>query len=101
MTYQAAFDNFMSNDDEVREAILLATKQGWGGNSTATVELFDDGTYRLLDRGAGNLYNSRGILVGIPELQESDYNEEDNDLSYFDDAMDRLREGFQWASQED
>ena len=55
--------------ETVEEAIDMATSQSYGGSGTVRVELFKDGTYRVLP-DVGNLYNSPGLLVAVSPLSE-------------------------------
>lgn len=76
--FHEAFDKFMASPD-LEKAILSSTKASWGG-SGYTLELFQDGTYRVLwDNSIGNLYRSPGILIAIPPLTDDEYGQEDED----------------------
>jgi hypothetical protein len=91
-----AFENFMSDDVQVKEAIMSSTTAGFGG-SGYTLELFDDGTFRVLWNGQiGNLHNSRGIMIGIPKLGDDDMADDPMD-NYYDNAIEALRESGEYA----
>jgi hypothetical protein len=65
--FQAAFDGFMAT--EIEEAIMKSTQASFSG-SGYSVELFLDGTYRLLWNGQiGNRYDSPGIIVPVPRTE--------------------------------
>lgn len=90
MSVKQAFENFMSNDFE--SAVISSTKAGWGG-SGYSVELFDNGTYRVLwDNEIGNLYNSPGLILSIPQLSNDDYDEKNG--HYFDNAKQEMQDWF-------
>lgn len=90
--YQAAFDNFMAAD--VEDAIEKSTKAGYGG-SGYSVELFTDGTYRVLwDGQIGNRYESTGIIVGIPKLNDDDMGD-DEVPAFYDNAIEGMQERFE------
>lgn len=93
--FQAAFDAFMNTEAE--DAIIISTQGGYAGpEDRYSVELFDDGAYRVLWNGhIGNLYRSPGIMIEIPELDSEEINDDEPALSYFDDALDLLREKFE------
>lgn len=91
MKFQQAFDKFMT--EEFESAVDSSTKASWGG-SGYSVELFEDGTYRVLwDNQIGNLYDSPGIILGIPTLDEEEWNE-DEDLRFYDNAEEYMRDVF-------
>jgi hypothetical protein len=86
-----AFNKFMS--EAVKSAILSSTKASWGG-SFYWVELFSDGDYQILGDGSiGNLYDSPGILLSIPALDDDCY-DEDEDLIFYNNAMEELEAKF-------
>ena len=62
------------------EAIVSSTQASWGG-SGYSVELFVDGSYRVLwDGTIGNLYESPGVILRILPLadeEQEDVNEND------------------------
>lgn len=55
--------------------IVASTCAGFGG-SAYSVELFHDGTWRVLwNNQIGNRYDSPGIILGIPALDDQDYDD--------------------------
>lgn len=87
-----AFESFMNNDFE--SACDSATKASWGG-SGYSVELFDDGHYRVLwDNQIGNLYDSPGMILGISELGDDEW-DDDPSMRFYDNAEEEMREKFQ------
>lgn len=96
--YDAAFNSFMADEKSVEEAIMSSTTAGYGG-SGYSLELFDDGTFRTLaNNQIGNLYNSRGIIVSIPKLEDDEYSDDTD--PYYDNAIDALREAYDYAIDE-
>lgn len=94
MTYQTAFKNFMDNNFE--SAVDSATQASFSG-SGYSVELFEDGTYRVLwNNQIGKLYDSKGIILGIPTLGDEEY-DEDPDLCFYDNAQDAMVKIFEQA----
>lgn len=83
----------MSDVYEVEQAILSSTRASWNG-SYYVLEVVED-HYRVVwaDR-VGNLYYSPGIMLPIPALSENEYDEYDEDNSYFDDAIEQLERDF-------
>lgn len=91
MTIAAAFQAFMSSDFE--PACDSATKASWGG-SGYSVELFDDGTYRVLwDDQIGNCYDSPGLILGIPTLNDEEW-DDDPTHRFYDNAREEMLEFF-------
>jgi hypothetical protein len=71
-SYETALTSFIESDD-FSQAVLDATEANFNGGGRS-VELFDDGTYRVLvNSQIGNLYESAGVVLGIPVLNEEDY----------------------------
>lgn len=67
-----ALENFLSSPD-FEAGVISSTKAGWGG-SGYSVELFEDGTYRVLwDNSIGNLYQTPGVILGLPKIPEDYY----------------------------
>jgi len=97
---KTALENFLASD-EFPESLVKATKAGWGG-SGYSVELFEDGTCRVLwDNEIGNLYESPGVILSLPKLDDDDMSEfQDNGgdesdywyLTYENDREDLKRE---------
>lgn len=91
MSVAKAFADFMANGFE--DGVISSTKASWGG-SGYSVELFDDGTYRILwDNQIGNLYVSPGLILSIPPLCDSDWDEEHG--HFFENARDTMMEWFE------
>lgn len=91
MTVEQAFNSFMSTDFEV--AVDSSTKASWGG-SKYSVELFDDGTYRVLcNNQIGNLYNSPGLIISVPALSEEEWDEDPN-IRFYENAEEAIRDIF-------
>lgn len=96
--YRKAFEKFFRTEAE--ETIMRATVAGYGGPSEGySVELFEDGTYRILDnKHIGNLYQSAGMLIDMPKLSDDEVGDEDAP-AYYDDALAQLREKFELAME--
>lgn len=99
--FRQALDAFLDSG-EFEEAVIMSTKAGFGG-SGYSVELFGNGTWRVLwDNQIGNLYSSPGMMVGIPQYDEDtladiDKYGDDADLSFaLDEIKDTMRE---WMCQ--
>lgn len=93
MTYKDTFEDFLMNDAE--DAIVSSTKASWNGSSYS-VELFQDGMYRVLYSGnIGNLYDSDGIILRIPTLSEDEWSEDG--CHFYDNAIDALKDTFEEA----
>jgi len=59
------------NGPEFAEAIVKSTRAGFGG-SGYSVELFPDGSHRVLwDNQIGNLYQSPGVILKVPQVSQS------------------------------
>lgn len=64
------------------------------------MELFEDGAYRVLwNNSIGNLYDSPGVILGIPELGDEEW-DEDPAIRYYDRAEEEMRESFQACFEE-
>lgn len=98
--YREAFEKFMATEAE--QTIMRATVAGYGGPSEGySVELFEDGTYRVLDnKRIGNLYRSPGMLIDMPKLLDDEVGDEETP-AYYDDAISQLREKFEAAMEGD
>jgi hypothetical protein len=73
-SYETTLATFIDSEDFL-QAILDATEANFNGGGRS-VELFDDGSYRaLVNNQIGNLYETPGIILGIPVLAEDDYEE--------------------------
>lgn len=98
MTIQSAFNQFMSTD--FQSAVDSSTKASWGG-SGYSVELFPDGSYRVLwDNQIGNRYDSSGLILSIPPLGDEEW-DEDLSIRFYDNAEELLRESFKEAIEAD
>jgi hypothetical protein len=89
-----AFENFMK--DSFHQAAISSTKASWGG-SEYCVELFDDGTYRVLWSGnIGNAYESTGVILGIPSLDDEEWDgtEENEEDAYYGYAEELMKDKF-------
>lgn len=92
-----AFSSFMA--EKFEEAADLATKSSWGG-SGYSVELFEDGHYRILwDNQIGNLYNSTGLILSVPSLADEEW-DDDPAIRFYDNAEELMREKFTEAIKE-
>jgi len=92
--FKMAYQAFV--EEHAEEAIINSTEL-WESD-TYHVELFVDGTYRCLyGSEIGNLYESAGIIIGVPSLIADEYNAEEPTLSYFDEALEGLEESFDEA----
>lgn len=95
-----AFENFMSNEQEVHKAIDSSTSAGLSG-SGYSIELFDDGHYRILwDNHIGNLYKSPGMILSIPEISSDDW-DDDPVVRYYENAIEILRQNFEYMIDEE
>jgi hypothetical protein len=91
MSVQSAFEKFMANDFE--SAVDSATKASWAGNGYS-VEFFGDGTYRVLqNQSLGNLFDSPGVIMGIPSLSDEDW-DEDPLIRFYDNAREDFSDCF-------
>lgn len=70
MSNKQTVKNFIKSE-EFKAGVFSATKAGWSG-SGYSVEIFPEGTWRVLwDNNIGNLYESRGVILPLPQLPES------------------------------
>lgn len=71
---EQTLEAFLKSDD-FSEAMEKSTRASWGG-SGYSIELFEDGTWRVLwDNEIGNLYSSPGVILDIPALEDNDWQE--------------------------
>jgi len=92
MSVQQAFDSFMAND--FQSAVDSSTEASQSG-SGYSVELFDDGTYRVLwNNQIGNLYDSPGLILSIPSLSDEEW-DEDPSIRFYDNAEQAIRDSYQ------
>jgi hypothetical protein len=95
--YQAAFDKFMASD--IEEAIMKSTQAGFGGGGYS-VELFIGGAYRLLwNNQIGNLYESPGMIIGVPQLNDDEMGD-DEVPAFYDNVIQEMQERFEYACDE-
>ena len=85
-------------------AVMSSTTAGFGG-SGYSVELFEDGTFRVLwDNEIGNLYRSPGVILSIPQYEQDTVNDlqdwgDDADLSFaLDEIKAELRQSLQYVA---
>jgi hypothetical protein len=65
---------FMASGD-FKAGCISATKASWSG-SGYSVELFQDGTWRVLwNNEIGNLYKTPGVILGLPTPDDADLQE--------------------------
>lgn len=96
MGFQQAFDNFMNKEFEF--AVDSATEASWGG-SGYSVELFEDGYYCILwDGEIGNLYESPGIILGVPPLTDEEW-DDDPTLRFYGNAEEAMQNSFEEAME--
>ena len=97
MSFQSAFALFMANDFE--QSCDSSTQASWGGGGYS-VELFDDGTYRVLwDNEIGNLYVSDGIILGVPALGDDEW-DDDKSIRFYDNAKEYMQTAFSDAVED-
>lgn len=95
MTLEQAFEAFMTDNDYTvfQTTVDDSTKASWGG-SGYSVELFPDGTYRVLwDNHIGNRYDSPGVILKVPPLSDDEW-DDDVSLRYYEGVEESLREKF-------
>jgi hypothetical protein len=72
--FKATLEAFLQSG-ELGDAVVSATKAGWGG-SGYSVELFEDGSWQVLwDNQIGNLYESPGVILGLWQLNCDEMND--------------------------
>lgn len=92
MSIEQAFVLFMK--EEFESAVDSSTKASWGGDGYS-VELFNDGTYRVLwNNHIGNLYVSPGLIISIPYLGDEEW-DEDSHIRFYDNAEQEIRDTFE------
>jgi hypothetical protein len=95
--FVVTLEKFLTSPD-FRQGVIDSTCASWGGSGWS-VELFPDGTWRTLwNNSIGNRYESGGIILRLPTLEDSDMQE------YIDagagDEEDFLKEAFECEVQE-
>lgn len=92
----ATLNAFLESPD-FEDGCTSATKASWGG-SGYSVELFTDGTWRVLwDHQIGNKYETPGVILSLPTINDDEYqqlvngsvddDEDDEDSGYGNGAM--------------
>lgn len=85
-TFESTLEQFIDNDG-FSDMVMRSTVAGFGG-SGYSVELFEDGTWRVLwNNQIGNLYISPGVILPIGTYDDETVNDlcefgEDADLSF-------------------
>lgn len=96
--YTSAFEDFMSDTKAVESAIDGSTSSRlYTERETWVVELFKDGTFRVLSgKEYEDGYRSPGIVVAIPPMQDEDMPPPDAPLSepFYGNAVDEMRRNF-------
>lgn len=88
-----------AQSEEFVDAVVSATQAGFGG-SGYSAEFFEDGSHRVLwDGQIGNLYESAGEIIPVPQLSQEEVMEadEENGITLHDVAefyRDELAERF-------
>lgn len=91
MSMITAFNNFMRTG--FKDAVEASTRASWGG-SGYSVELFDDGHYRVIwDNNIGSCYNSPGMILSIPALTTDEWDDDPN-IRFYDNAEEYMRDYF-------
>lgn len=95
MSIESAYESF--KNEALEDAIVSSTKASWGG-SGYSVELFDNGDYRVLwDNQIGNCYKSPGLILGVPLLSDDEWDEDNG--HFFDNAIEAMDATFQQAME--
>lgn len=95
---EKAYKNFIASS--IEEAIKSSTQASWSG-SGYSVELLPTGSYRILwDNQIGKLYESEGVIIGIPVCSSDDCPGYDDDEWCFDNATQAFKDKFnQWKEE--
>lgn len=73
-SFKGTLERFLQSED-FSTGVVSSTKASWGG-SGYSVELFPGGDWRVLwNNEIGNLYNTPGIILKLPTLDDSDYHD--------------------------
>lgn len=71
---ETALESFIASPD-FKAGVISSTKAGFGG-SECKVELFEDGTYRVLwANQIGNRYETPGEILALPQIPDEDLEE--------------------------
>jgi hypothetical protein len=71
---QQTLEKFLESDD-FKSGVISSTKAGWGG-SCYKVELLPDGKWSVLwENEIGNLYETPGVIIALPELETEEMQE--------------------------
>jgi hypothetical protein len=74
ISFEETLEKFLASND-FADALIKATRTSWGG-SGFSVELFPNGTWRVLwNNEIGNLYDTPGVILKLPTLDDDDYQE--------------------------
>jgi hypothetical protein len=97
-TLRDTLRKFLKSDD-FKAGVISSTKAGWGGSSYK-VELFPDGTWRVLwANEIGNLYETPGVILALPQMDTDDMHET-IDNGGANDEDDYLSMAFETTRQE-
>lgn len=67
--FEQVLESFLASDD-FKSSVISATKASWGG-SGYSVELFADGTHRVLwNSQIGNKYETPGVILSLPTISD-------------------------------
>jgi hypothetical protein len=100
-----ALDAFIADNggQTFQDAVNNSTTAGFGG-SGYSVELFEDGTFRVLwDNEIGNLYASPGLILAVPQFDQDTVNDmqeygDDADLSFaLEEAEREIHEAYEMS----
>ncbi len=70
MTLKATLETFLKSDD-FKKGVIASTRASWGGGGYS-VELFLDGSWRVLDNNQiGNKYEAEGVILRLPPLNSN------------------------------
>jgi hypothetical protein len=85
--FTEAFQLFLAQSFE--SAVDSSTCASWGGGSYS-VELLADGSYRVLDTDSiGNQYDSPGLILQIPFLNNEEWDDDPN-TRFYENAKENL-----------
>lgn len=95
---QKAMRKFLKSED-FKSGVISSTKASWGG-SCYKVELFADDKWRVLwSNEIGNLYETPGVIIALPQLG-TDEMQEMIDGGGADDEDDFLSMAFERESED-